>query len=198
MPNETDEVVLKITSSKEPGYVKSVAGAMGWVLREKGYCKARAVKMDAVNTAIKSVAIVNQRVAQAGGLVFEIDLFFSPAENDTGMPSTAIAMTVQATEAPRPEQFVEYKVSGKKESDDSLIARLAGAIATPVREGKGVKLRCIGPSAVYRAVMAATIAKGHIYPNGLASVVVPQWATIVDEGKAISLIELEFWGRKTS
>lgn len=193
---EPKEVILKITSSQEPGYAKSVAGAMGWILRDKGYCKARAVKMAAVNTAIKAVAIVNERVSRAdAGLLFEVDMFFSPAENDGGTPSTAVAMTVQAVQSARPSEFLEYKVSGKKEENDALVSKLAGAIASPVRTGKCIRLRCIGPGAVYRAVLASIIAKGMIYPNGLTSVIVPHWATIEDHEKPISVIELEFWGR---
>ena len=40
----SDEVILRVSSNKEPTYVKKVAGAVGWQLREKGCCKARAVK----------------------------------------------------------------------------------------------------------------------------------------------------------
>lgn len=193
------DVVLKIKSSKDPGYTKKVAGAMSWRLREEGFVKARAVKQDAVNVATKAVAIVNEWVLPVG-VTLSMDLTFSPADNASGGPdATAIAMTVHdAADATRPGEFMEYKVSGKESADD-LVTRLAGAIAGPARNGKGVRMRCIGPGAVYRAIMACTIAKGYIYPNGLEAVVIPKWDSIParQEGAApISLISIEFWGRK--
>jgi stage V sporulation protein SpoVS len=199
MPEQEEkETILKISSDKDPGYVKRVAGAMGWQLREKGYCKARAVKADAVNTAVKAVAIVNQRVSKASragsGLVFETDLFFSQTENDK-TESTAIAMTVQEADSARPETFMDYKVGGHGDTSDDVVTRLAGAMAPPLREGKGVRLRCIGPGAVYRAIRACATAKGYVYPNGIALAVVPQWATMTQGSKAVSLISIEVWGR---
>lgn len=197
--SQDDEVVLKIKSSKDPEYTKKVAGAMSWRLRETGFVKVRAVKQDAVNVATKAVAIVNEWVLPVG-VTLSMDLFFSPADNASGGPdATAIAMTVQdAADAIRPEKFMEYKVSGKDSADD-LLNRLAGAIAAPVRKGNGIRMRCIGPAAVYRAVMACTIAKGFIYPNGLEAIVIPKWDSIParEEGKPpVSLLQIEFWGRK--
>lgn len=194
---DTTGVVLRVSASKEPGYVKRVAGAISWQLRDKGFCKLRAVKVDAVNTATKAVAIINQRVSQAG-LKFAIDLVFSPADSDGNQTSTAIEMTVQDTANARPGEFVEYKVSGQKNSGD-VVAKLAGAIAAPVRQGKGVALRCIGPAAVYRAVTACCVSKGYIYTNGLDAVVVPTWDSLPsdrEEKKTVSLLQIEFWGEK--
>jgi stage V sporulation protein SpoVS len=107
-------------------------------------------------------------------------------------------MTVSDADCERPTDFIEYKVSGKPE-EENIASKLAGAIAAPVRDGKGVKMRCIGPSAVYRAVLACTIAKGYIYPNGLEAIVVPTWDSIQQPaGNPISLIQIEFWGKKLS
>lgn len=202
LDGDKDDVVLKIKSTKDSSYTKRVAGAMSWRLRERGFCKARAVKADAVNTATKAVAIVNQWVSPVG-VMLSMDLFFSTVEraeggNEKDAAATAIAMTVQdVADCSRPGDFVEYKVSGK-ESDEDVVPRLAGAIAAPARKGKGVRMKCIGPAAVYRAVMACTIAKGFIYVNNLESVVVPTWGSIpssIEGAEPISYIQIDFWGR---
>lgn len=188
-----DDVVLKVSSSKDKGYAKRVAGAITWRLRETGICKIRAVKMDAVSTAIKSIAIVNQRLVGTG-VQFGMSPFFAKVD-DGPEGSTAIFMKVEEAPASKPEAFIEYKVSGK-ESEPETEAKLAGAIAAPCREGKSIRLRCIGPAAVYRGVYASTIAKGYIYPNGLDAVVVPSWISMTGpDGGQISLIQLEFWGK---
>lgn len=192
-----EKVVLKVSASKDPGYAKKVAGAMSWRLREEGFCKVRAVKRDAVNSATKALAICNQRVATAG-ISFCMELFFSKAENAEGQFATAIEMTIQENDIPRPEIFSEYKVSGKTDQDKNAAAKLAEAIAAPTRDGKGITMKCIGPAAVYRAVLASTIARGLIYPNGMDAIVVPSWGSLPQEGDKlpISLINLDFWGKK--
>ncbi len=196
MPENDQEVILKIKSKKDSGYAKSVAGAMSWQLRERGFFKVRAVKADAVNTAVKAIAIVNQRVS--GVVLLSMDIVFAHAEVAVGTEATAIAMTVSDADSPRPTEFVEYKVSGKPD-EENVASKLAGAIAAPVRDGKGVRMRCIGPNAVYRAIIACTIAKGYIYPNGLESIVVPTWDSVPQPGKdPISLIQIEFWAKKQS
>jgi len=194
-----EEVVLKIRSCKDAKYTRKVAGAMSWQLREKGYCRARAVKMDAINTATKAVAIVNQWLASAG-LTMSMDPIFTPVENakpenpeGTGEHATAIALMIEdASDLARPGEFLEYRVSGK--NDEEGVSKLAGAIAVPIRQGKGIRLSCIGPSAVYRAVKACTVAKGYVYPNGLKAVIVPAWGNLCSEDKdPISLIKIDFW-----
>jgi stage V sporulation protein SpoVS len=195
------EIVLKIKATKDSAYTKRVAGAMSWRLREQGYCKARAVKADAVNTATKAVAIVNQWVYPVG-VTLSMDLSFGTVEKADGgaeSDATAIAMTVcDVADCPRPTEFVEYRVSGK-DPDTTVVSRLAGAIAVPARKGNGVRMNCIGPSAVYRAIMACTIAKGYIYPNNLEAIVVPTWGAIParsDGAEPTSFIQIDFWGRQ--
>lgn len=193
-PKQDDEIVLKISAKRDAGYVKRVAGAMTWRLQEKGFFKARAVKQDAVNTAIKAIAICNQRVALAD-ITLYIQLFLKEASTNDGKAGTAIEMLVQETDTARPAKFVEYKVSGKDEKNGPQ--KLAEAIAGPVRAENGVTMKCIGPAAVYRAIMASTMARGLIYPNGLDAIVVPSWDTITKaEDKVISLIKLDFWSKK--
>jgi stage V sporulation protein SpoVS len=195
MDNQPEEIVLRISAKKEAGYAKKVAGAIGWRLREEGYCKARAVKQDAVSTATKALAICNQRVSEAG-ISFYMELCFSKAENEDGKVATAIEMTIQEMDYKKPDEFKEYKVSGKQDENNSIMS-LAEALAVPVRNGNGVNMKCIGPASVYKGIMAATIARGLIYPNGLEAIVVPKWDSIEEEGKPpVSLINLEFWGNK--
>lgn len=192
--DDTKYVVLRVSSTKNPDYVKKVAGAISWQLRDNGFCKMRAVKTDAVNNAIKALAIVNQRVSRAG-LKFAMNVTFRAA--DGNRESTAIEMTINEVSSARPEEFVEYKVSGKIEDTD-VATRLAGAIAIPVRQNKYVRLRCIGPSAVYRAITACCIAKGYVYANGLNAMMVPSWSSLPSEDpdKPVSLIQIDFWADK--
>jgi len=194
------EVVLKVSAKKDPGYAKKVAGAMSWRLREEGFCKTRAVKQDAVNIATKALAICNQRVSEAG-IVFYMELFFSKAENPEGKFATVIEMTIQENDCPRPAEFVEYKVAGKQDTDKNGPMKLAEAIAAPARDGKGISMKCIGPSAVYKGILASTIARGLIYPNGFETIVIPSWSSLPQEDPnvpPISLINLDFWGKKIS
>lgn len=188
-------VTLKISSSKEPGYAKSVAGAMGWLLREHGFCKARAIKMDAVNTAIKAIAIVNQRVAIAG-ISFQADMCLSPVSDGEG---TAIAINIEEAVDAKASEYLEFKVSSEKFDDSEVITRLAGAISSRILSGGmgAVVLKCVGPGSVYKAILACISAKGLLHINGLSCVVVPKWATITAaDGKSISVIEIYFSNKK--
>lgn len=191
-----EDVTLKVSSKQEPGYAKKVAGAVAWRLRETGFCKIRAVKSDAVNTAVKSVAIVNQRLSSAG-FQFCISPIFDKI-TDSKEEATAVEMLIKEAPSNAPTESVEYKVSGKSSEPDAE-TKLAGAISVPAREGKTVHLRCIGPSSVYRGIYAATIAKGHIYQNGFEAIIIPTWISMPapdENSQPISLIQLEFWGHK--
>ena len=197
------DIILRIASSKDQDYAKKVAGAIGWRLREQGLCKVRAIKMTAVNTAVKALAIVNQRIEQAN-MTMGIDPFFGEVNDGKDEEnSTAIVMTIREVQIDGTKEIIEYKVSGKQEvgtaTDSDLATKLAGAIAGAVRQGKTVRMRCIGPASVYRAIYAATIAKGFIYPNGYESMIIPTWTTmpsIVEGGPLISLLQLDFIGSK--
>ena len=191
-----DDVVLKVSANRDPGYSKKVAGAVGWRLREAGFCKIRAIKADAVNTAIKAIAVVNQRT-RPKGVTFAMDLTFAAADSPGQDAVTTIAMTVSETTAAAPTEMLEYKVSGKDaEADEAAIGKLAGALASPARQGKGIKLRCIGPSSVYKAILACIMAKGFLYPNGLEVIAIPSWDTVIQGDHPISLIQIEFWAKK--
>src|ERR1017187_7593181 len=115
---QTDEVILKVSSSKEPDYTKKVANAIGWQLRDTGHCKLRAVKMVSVNTAIKSIAIINKKVEQAGAK-FSINACFASTEKENKEDSTAIAIElIDVSEKQVPSEYNEYRVSGDENEDE--------------------------------------------------------------------------------
>jgi stage V sporulation protein SpoVS len=189
-----EEIILRISSNAAPDYVKKVAGAMGWQLRENGMFKVRAVKTQAVNIATKAIAICNQRVSQAG-VVLCVEPVFGKADDADDKSVTALEMVVQETIYPCPDKFLEYRVSGRK-CDNKISPKLAEALAAPVRDGKGVEMKCIGPSAVYRAMLASTIARGLLFPNGMDAVIVPVWDSIPRENAPpLSMIKIRFWGK---
>jgi stage V sporulation protein SpoVS len=192
-----EEVVLRVVGGKRgQNSTKSLAGAICWRLREVGFAKMRAVKAEAVSAAIKSVAVANQKVSAA-----DIDLSFDPIltdvadEESASDGSQAIEMTIQASVGDRPDTFREYKVSGRSDEGlDKAASALAGAVASLIREGGGARLRCIGPSAIYKAVHALVVAKGYLYSNGISIQSVPVWASLPREDDTpISLIQIDVW-----
>lgn len=193
-----DEVVLRVSGGKRgQNSTKRLASAICWRLREVGFAKMRAVKAEAASAAIKSIAVANQKVAAA-----DINLSMDPIltsvadEESPSDGSQAIEMTIQDSVGERPDEFSEYKVSGR--SDDGLdkaASKLAGAMASLIREGGGARLRCIGPSAIYKAVHAIIVAKGYLHTNGIVIQAVPVWASLPREDDTpISLIQIDVWG----
>lgn len=189
------DVVLRISSSKDEGYTKKVAGAISWRLRETGSCRLRAIRTDAVNSAIKALAIVNKRTEEIG-LAFEVDPTFDAVVEEH---ARANAIEMEALESPTlPTEFAEYKISGKDDSNDSC-CKLAGSIALSLRSGRAVAMRCIGPMAVYKALYAATLAKGYSYSYGYRTHFVPTWFSMKSdqmEDGYVSVIQILCWGTK--
>jgi len=194
---QEEEVILKVSSSKDKGYAKKVAAAMGWRLREVGYCRARAIKEAAVNSAVKAIAITNERVKEAG-IKFGVAPVFGKAEATDDPAAVAICMMVEAVNGKPPAKFAECKVSGKKTEggDHAAATRLATAINGMALGGKGVALKCIGPDAVYRAIMGCVMARSSGYANGMKSEIVPTWETVQAKTGRISLIRIDFWYEK--
>lgn len=184
-----EDVVLRVSGKKDSGYVKRVAGAIGWQMRERGTCRLRACRTDAVYAAVKAVATVNHRVSEAGVLL-SINPFFAETDNEE---DSAISMSLKdVSDLGRPGHLVEYRVSGRPDADDAIVTRLASAVSARAKKAV-VRMRCIGPMAAYRAILASTVAKGQVYPNGLEAVVVPTWAVAEDENGKTSLINIDFW-----
>ena len=141
-----------------------------------------------MNTAIKSVAIVNEWVAKHD-IRFCIDTMFDTSEKD----STAISFTVNEADSIVPPNVVHFRVCGKDSAPDS-VEKLATAMTATMRSGAAVELRCIGASAVYRGVLACTIMKGKLFSCGKQAMVVPTWTTINDT-KPISAIRMTCWSK---
>ena len=195
---DAEPVILRISSERSTKYLKTVAGAMSWQLREKGECRVRTIKSSPCNTAIKAVAILNSRVRAKGvDITFSVDPVFSSADkSDESSESTVIEMNVSAPDMSPPPIHAEYKVSGRQSDDKSIVSRLATALTAPAREGKAIRMRCIGALSVYRAVQASCVAKGNLYTNGMRAMVVPTWGTMDGDGKQVSLIYVDFWGEQ--
>ena len=82
--------VLKVSSKSNPN---SVAGALAWVLREKGSAEIQAIGAGALNQAVKAIAIARGFVAPSG-----MDLVCVPAFTDInieGDQKTAIKLIVE-------------------------------------------------------------------------------------------------------
>ena len=82
--------VLKVSGKSNPN---SVAGALAGVLREKGGAEIQAIGADALNQAVKAVAIARGFVAPGG-----IDLVCVPAFTDIfieGEERTAIKLIIE-------------------------------------------------------------------------------------------------------
>ena len=82
--------VLKVSSKSNPN---SVAGALAGVLREKGSAEIQAIGAEALNQAVKAIAIARGFVAPSG-----MDLVCVPAFTDInieGDQKTAIKLIVE-------------------------------------------------------------------------------------------------------
>lgn len=196
-----DDVILRVSGQKSSDYTKRVSGAICWRIREVGVCLMRAVKSEAASTAVKAVAIANEKVAQAD-VILAIDPVLDEINQSDGIgeESMALAMVVQEPTFPRPESAVELKVSGSPDSgmkgDQRAAARLAGAIASEVRKGNATALRCIGSMAVYKAIRAVALAKGYLFTNGISIQAIPTWISLEQGDASVSAIVIEVWGKK--
>jgi stage V sporulation protein SpoVS len=163
-----------------------VAAAMGWQLRDYGYCVARASGVDAVNTTMKAVAICNHRT-QAVNVTLCVEAELDRIE--PGKPDMAVQMTIHEVDSQRPTKMRPYRISGQGNSDNKLVQSLLRSIQT----GDGVSMNCIGPSAVYRAVLAFVNIRLMLLPK-IETVMVPLWESILDKNQTpLSLIRLDVW-----
>lgn len=60
---------------------------------------------------------------------------------------------------------------------------VAGALATVIRNSKGVELQAIGAGAVNQAVKAIIISRGYLSPNGIDIVFAPSFANVTIDGE---------------
>jgi stage V sporulation protein SpoVS len=206
MEDGEEEVVLRISGKYEKGYVKRVAGAICWRLRDVGVAYLRAVKKEAIYNAIKAVARAQTKVAQAD-VVLAVDFSLVEAQpgkgwtaSDSSRGEHAVEMTVREVTSEKPEEFVEYKVSGKfGDGIDKEADKLSAAICPLLRDGKGARLRCIGASSVNKGVRGIIVAKGQSYANGIVLDATPVWTHMPGEGGKNDsyIIVIDVWGTRT-
>ena len=189
---EEQIVVLKIRSHGPPDpkgrpYSKRVAAAMGWQLRDYGYCVARASGVEAVSTAMKAVAICNHRT-QAVSVTLCVEAELDRIE--PGKPDMVVQMTIHEVDFQKPEKMRPYRISGQGDLDNKLVQSLL----RPIHAGDGISMSCIGPNAVYRATLAFINARSMLLPQ-IQAVMVPTWESILDKNQTpLSLIRLDVWG----
>lgn len=167
---------------------------MQWRLREKGFFKARAIREGPISTAMKAVATLNEKVSVVN-VTLETDLSFAKFDGkpyrNSGESPTVIEMLVKECETP-PIILNDFKVSSKDTSEES-IQKLAKAVSMSCHDVGGVRLRCIGTSSIYKAVMSVVIAKGIMFSGGKACRIVPQWMTILEDDHPLSSVLIDFW-----
>ncbi len=82
--------ILKVSAKSNPN---SVAGALAGVLRERGAAEIQAIRAEALNQAVKAVAIAQRFVAPSG-----VDLICIPAFTNIQIDSeerTAIKLIIE-------------------------------------------------------------------------------------------------------
>ncbi len=77
-----------------------------------------------------------------------------------------------------------------KVSAASRTSAVAGAIAGVVREHDHADVQAIGAGAVNQAVKAVAIARGYLQEDGLHIVCLPEFTTVIIEGKERTAIRL--------
>ncbi len=77
-----------------------------------------------------------------------------------------------------------------KVSAASRTSAVAGAIAGVVREHNHADVQAIGAGAVNQAVKAVAIARGYLQEDGLHIVCLPEFTTVIIEGKERTAIRL--------
>ena len=198
MDEQEELVVLKVKGSKDPGYPKKVANAICWQLRDHGRCEMRAIRDEAVASAVKAIATANKKV-EAADVTLSFDAVFAPLESSEDTSQSVLAFTIQEVSTERSGEVEEYRVSARKHSDEKEVSKLAGAIASEIRKGKTVVLRCVGPFAIYKSVRAVVMAKGYVFANGILTEAIPSWKILEKEsrdGKDIQLVLVEVRSKK--
>ncbi len=72
----------------------------------------------------------------------------------------------------------------------SRTSAVAGAIAGVVREHNHAEVQAIGAGAVNQAVKAVAIARGYLQEDGIHVVCLPEFTTVIIEGKERTAIRL--------
>ena len=70
-----------------------------------------------------------------------------------------------------------------KASKSTEPAKLAGALAKIMREGKDVEIQAVGPVPTNQAIKGIAIARGFLAPVGVDMVCIPSFTTIQIDGE---------------
>ena len=180
--------VLKVSGKKTKEYTKKVSGALGWQLRENGFCRMDAGSPTAVYNAVKAVSTCNAMVEKAG-VVLCADLSLRDIEAN-GTTIRGMEMMVREVFEERPGNFIEFRVSSS--SDEMHVAR---AIVAKTDAGNGVDIKCAGETAVNKCVNSVIMANHILKESGKKMVFVPKWGTAStnDGSGEISIITVEAW-----
>lgn len=83
-----------------------------------------------------------------------------------------------------------------KVSAESRTSAVAGAIAGVIREHGRAEVQAIGAGAVNQAIKAVAIARGYLHEEGLEVVCLPEFVTVLIEGKERTAVRLVVEPRK--
>jgi stage V sporulation protein S len=68
--------------------------------------------------------------------------------------------------------------------------KVAGAVASIIRSGKGVEIQAIGAGAVNQGVKSIAIARGYLAPNGVDICCVPAFSDVMIENERRTAVKL--------
>lgn len=77
-----------------------------------------------------------------------------------------------------------------KVASNTNVAKLAGAIAGIVEDGKSAELRAVGAGAVNTAMKSLAVARGYVAPKGMELVCAPGFLLYEENGAPRTLIRL--------
>lgn len=194
MSEQNTSTTLKISGKPGKEYVKKVAGAIGWQLREFGFCKFRAAGVLAVHVGIKASAINNRRLHAAG-----VTLGFEASHSELGLQNknkkdltyVTEILIAEVTHA-RPGAFHEFRISSEGDPEN-----LGRAISSKIKNNYGCRLKCIGAQTVYNAVEGLIRAKGELFENGLRVTTVPYWEVSTGyDDTSVNVLCMDAWSYK--
>ncbi len=167
----TEKEVLKVSSKSKP---TKVAGAIATLLRRGHRVELQAIGAGAVNQAVKAVAIARGYVSPLG-MDLRMRTGFTEVEIG-GETKTAIKIIILSDQGGMDMEIL--KVSSKSQPN-----RVAGALASVLKQHKRVELQAIGAGAVNQAVKAIAIARGYVSPLGMDVVCIPAFTEVTINGE---------------
>jgi stage V sporulation protein S len=172
-PTKTDSVTPSRTLSVAGGSnVKSLAGSIAHTSRGAPPPTLQAVGATSLNQAIKAVAVARTYL-ENDDIDLEVEVSRVPDDTIRNLLQLKLSKKSRSVFASKKDEPVDLRAAGTTET-----AALAGAIANNVREGHRVRVTCIGPVPVFRAVDAIVKARTFLQKDSLDLVFVPMFTTI--------------------